>query len=417
MAALTTKGFARHFPRTITSTGAAPDMPEPLVTVILPTHSRFKSGLMPKSVESVLAQKHRNIEFFIIDDASSDGTQKYLENIAKADNRVTYLRYDKNVGLPAYTIAQAYMKSRGEYVAFAFDDTEWLPHHLESILKAFSAKPDAAMIYGAVSIEPPGTAPVLLGGEFDMGKLLIDNYLGNSGVVMTRAAIEKIGLYDPHVLVKRTCDWDLWMRLGRAQMPVYYHPEVVAVEKGATQADSLGLSVSRYDELTRKYQQTDRSESLKPETIAQGKARMFEPTDWMSEAERNELNVLVFEHLIRTKQLDEAVNVSRRWVGNASTPDTADHGQLLLSAFNKYIAETRYACKNTCTSAFKLNDLTEKYDQLEEKHQHLVNIQTKHHQLSDEYRALHEQYHSLLRSLSWKITKPLRDLTQLRHRP
>jgi glycosyltransferase involved in cell wall biosynthesis len=400
-------------------------MSDPLVTVLLPTHSRYKSGLMPKSVESVLAQRYGNFEFFVIDDASSDGSEEYLRKIAAADSRVVHLRHDKNVGLPAMTIAQAYLQSRGQYIAFVFDDTELLPHHLELLVTEFKRRPEAAMIYGGVSIEPPGTAPVLLGGEFDMKRMLVDNYIGNSGVMMTREAIEAVGLYDPHVLVKRTCDWDLWMRLGRRNMPVYYCNQVVAVEKGATQADSLGMSVSRYDALTRKYQQTDRQDRLHPQQIAAGEALMFGPDPWMDANERNDLNVLVFEHLIRTRDMERAVEVSKQWIelgaGSppaAKEPVTSTHatvadGDILIAAFNKYIAETRYACKNTCTSAFKLNDLTNEYDQLAEKYGHLVDIQDKHQELSDNYKALHTQYHSLLRSLSWKVTKPLRELTGL----
>lgn len=467
-------------------------MPEPLISIFLPTHSRFKNGLLAKSVESVLAQSYRNFELLVADDASSDGSASYLSKIERSDRRVRHLRHEKNIGLLAYTLAHAYLKASGEYIAFAFDDTEWLPDHLELLIHCFAESPSAGMVYGGVMVAPPDTKPILLGGmDFDLEKITQDNYIGHAGVMIRRSIVDDVGWMDPHVLVKRTCDWDLWLRIARKKLKIVRCPDVVAVEKGVTQPDSLGMSVTRYDALTRKYQQTQRDHLLAPSLVAENKAPMFEAYSWMSAEEKEQLRVLNFEHFVRTGQLPEAIRVSREWVEEAKGDGAEKEAtELLAQAFNLYLAETRYACKASCSSAFALNDLKDecfqwrsKFDSIEEQHRQLLTLHDRlhadHNQLSADYSgleslhrklkthaknleeartqlekrlqeleeattelrashaALHkdnyelnfrneqfkdisekywqleDQYQNILRSVSWRITKPLRELTRV----
>ena len=51
--------------------------PAPAISVVLPTHNR--AGLLPRALESVLAQKcDEAFEVIVVDDGSSDGTAAYL---------------------------------------------------------------------------------------------------------------------------------------------------------------------------------------------------------------------------------------------------------------------------------------------------------------------------------------------------
>jgi GT2 family glycosyltransferase len=462
-------------------------MPEPFVSVLLPTHARFKNGLLQSSVESVLAQKYKNFELLVADDGSSDGTQNFLETIAKQDHRVVNIRFERNVGLLAYTLAQAFLRSKGEFIAFAFDDTEWQPDHLESLLDCFQKNPSAAMVYGAVSFEPPGGKPMLLGNkEFDLDSLTQVNYIAHSGVMLRRSTVDLVGWLDPHLLVKRSCDWDLWMRIGRKKLPVICCPSVVAKEKGVTQPDSLGMSVTWFDALTRKYQQTERDHLLAPHSIADGNASMFEGFPWMDSADIEQLRILKMEHFLRCGQIRQAIDLSYEWqntVRAQDDPNGIEDAEALAAAFNQYLSMTRYACKNTCTSAFQLSALThahstlqteserlrfeyqeqKRYNQelvdhnrelegrkqelkahlreLENLHQDLYecnkDLRVRYEELRSGYESLERRnsevqhslenleqieraYHELdgrcqgiLRSLSWRITRPLREFSRI----
>lgn len=73
----------------------------PLVSILLPTYSRYRTGFLTKAVDSVLSQEYSNLELWIVDDASVDGTCTYAIEAVAADSRVNHLRMEENVGLPA----------------------------------------------------------------------------------------------------------------------------------------------------------------------------------------------------------------------------------------------------------------------------------------------------------------------------
>src|SRR5690349_21057547 len=72
-------------------TAAAPP-PGPLVSVIMPTHNR--EALLPRAIKSVLDQTYRNLELFVIDDASTDNTPAVVRRFD--DPRLHYIRLEKN---------------------------------------------------------------------------------------------------------------------------------------------------------------------------------------------------------------------------------------------------------------------------------------------------------------------------------
>ena len=67
---------------------------EPLISVYLPTYNRLE--LLKRAVQSIQNQTYKNFEIIIVDDNSSDGTQEFLEKIAREDSRVRYFLKNKN---------------------------------------------------------------------------------------------------------------------------------------------------------------------------------------------------------------------------------------------------------------------------------------------------------------------------------
>ena len=61
--------------RTIFTT-RPPDAPAPLVTVVMPTYRRHSEGMLVRCLNSVLGQTLTDFEFIVMDDGSTDGTEK-----------------------------------------------------------------------------------------------------------------------------------------------------------------------------------------------------------------------------------------------------------------------------------------------------------------------------------------------------
>ena len=70
-----------------------------LISVYMPTRNRI--GMLQSAVASVLGQTYRNLEFIVVDDASTDGTEAYLQAIAKRDPRFIYIKNATALGAPA----------------------------------------------------------------------------------------------------------------------------------------------------------------------------------------------------------------------------------------------------------------------------------------------------------------------------
>lgn len=109
----------------------------PTVSVVIPTYNR--ADLLPRAIRSVRAQTYSNWEIIVVDDASTDRTRDVVH--AFADDRVTYVRLDRNSG-PSRTRNVGVSRARGSYVTFLDSDDEWLPHRLQVQLQQFEANPN-----------------------------------------------------------------------------------------------------------------------------------------------------------------------------------------------------------------------------------------------------------------------------------
>ena len=92
----------------------------PLVSVLLPTHNG-KSRNIRRAIESVLKQSYKKLELIIIDDGSTDGTEKLITEIASEDDRIKTLSNKENQGI-AYSLNKGLKRAKGKYIARIDDD-------------------------------------------------------------------------------------------------------------------------------------------------------------------------------------------------------------------------------------------------------------------------------------------------------
>jgi glycosyltransferase involved in cell wall biosynthesis len=68
----------------------------PLVSILIPTFNRCH--LLQKALRSALSQSYSNLEVIVCDNASTDGTESLMQDVASADKRVRYVRNSENIG-------------------------------------------------------------------------------------------------------------------------------------------------------------------------------------------------------------------------------------------------------------------------------------------------------------------------------
>jgi glycosyltransferase involved in cell wall biosynthesis len=89
-----------------------------LISVIIPTFNRAR--LLKKAIESVLNQSYQNFELIIIDDGSTDDTDKI---VSEYSGRAAYIKQN-NKG-PAAARNLGIEISRGDFIAFLDSDDSW----------------------------------------------------------------------------------------------------------------------------------------------------------------------------------------------------------------------------------------------------------------------------------------------------
>jgi len=107
---------------------------QPLVSVIIPCYNGEK--FIAEAVESVLNQTYQNWELIIVNDGSTDSSEKIIKEFCKKDKRVRYIKNNENKGIPA-TRNIGIKESNGEYIALLDQDDLWLPAKLEKQVKYF----------------------------------------------------------------------------------------------------------------------------------------------------------------------------------------------------------------------------------------------------------------------------------------
>lgn len=114
---------------------ANPDSKEyiPRVEVIINVHNGEE--FLSQAIESVRIQSFTDFSLFILDNASTDGTQEILKSYLTLDKRISVLRLEEKVGLfEARNIAIA--ETRGELIAFLDSDDLWQDDKLSYAEKA-----------------------------------------------------------------------------------------------------------------------------------------------------------------------------------------------------------------------------------------------------------------------------------------
>ena len=115
------------------------------VTIGIPTYNMAEYVI--KAIKSVLAQTYQDIEILVLDDASTDNTQKVLKKYLKKnpDHRIKLMAFDENRG-PHHALNQMAFRAEGEFFAVLAADDLLEPTFIEECLAEFTKNPWTEMV-------------------------------------------------------------------------------------------------------------------------------------------------------------------------------------------------------------------------------------------------------------------------------
>lgn len=202
-----------------------------MISVIIPLYNGEKT--IVKTLKSIASQSYQALEVIIINDGSSDNSEKMVAKYLKSiDNNISYYFYNqKNAGAPNAR-NNGFLKSKGEFVLFCDADAVLEPHALQTMLKTLEENPEVSYAYSSFNW---GRKLFKL-NEFDAEKLKKMPY------IHTLALIRRIDFpasgWDESL--KKFQDWDLWLNMLSENKIGIWIPQVLfKVETGGTMSSWL----------------------------------------------------------------------------------------------------------------------------------------------------------------------------------
>lgn len=173
-------------------------------------------AFIAETLRSVMSQPYANFEVIVVDDGSTDGTDRILESVSD-DARISVIR-QTNKGSSSARNAGA-RAAKGEFLAFIDGDDVATSHRLHSSIEALQQYPDSALSYGRIDLidEAGKTLSRRRSSRYRSGwvagELRYRNFIPFSAITVKRKAFERVGGFDESI--RSSEDWEFLWRLAK----------------------------------------------------------------------------------------------------------------------------------------------------------------------------------------------------------
>ena len=195
-------------------------MKPPLVSVVIPVYNG--EAFVEQTIASVSAQDYQALEILVIDDGSTDNSLAVIGACPIGVPLRVLRQQNRGVAAARQTGVSA---SAGEYVAFVDQDDWWREDKIAKQVELFQGDSSLALVHTRAAyydqfsgaFVPPinsfATPHELVGHCYE--RLLMENLICNSTVMVRRSAFDAVGGFDLSIGGNTVADYALWLRLAR----------------------------------------------------------------------------------------------------------------------------------------------------------------------------------------------------------
>lgn len=189
-----------------------------VISVVIPLYNKVRH--IKRALDSVLAQTHHEFEVIVVNDGSTDGSEKVVGEYA--DPRIRLVSQE-NAGVSAAR-NRGITEAEGELVAFLDADDEWLPEHLATMYRLGSKHPECgacASSYWVITAKGKQALPSSEGIPGHPWEGVLQNYfraaltsdpIWTSAVAVPRSVFGTCGLFPVGITTGE--DTDMWCRIA-----------------------------------------------------------------------------------------------------------------------------------------------------------------------------------------------------------
>ena len=200
-------------------------METPKVSIIMAVYNGEE--FLRDSILSVLNQTHKDFEFIIVNDGSSDNSLKIIEDFQKNDSRIKIVNNNQNLGLTK-SLNIGFIESKGEYIARLDSGDISLPKRIEKQVNFLDVHKNIGLV---------GTWMYIINTKGDIIKeikyptedkelkrdLINYNPFVHSSIMLRRGILPKIDIYKEEY--KYAQDYNLYFELlphiSFANIPIF----------------------------------------------------------------------------------------------------------------------------------------------------------------------------------------------------
>ena len=187
----------------------------PRISVVTPSLNQAR--YIERTIRSVLDQGYPNLEYFIYDGGSTDGS---VEIISRYAERLDYWVSEPDGGQSA-AINAGWDRATGEILAWLGSDDYYLPETLQTVGEHFRDHPGTLLLYGTCErVDQDGAYIGYVGSRYRRGDMLFSRQvIPQPSSFLRRSLVNKIGSLDASL--RYSMDYDLFLRAAKVTAPVF----------------------------------------------------------------------------------------------------------------------------------------------------------------------------------------------------
>jgi len=184
------------------------------ISIITPSYNQ--ASFIERTIQSVLSQGYKDLEYIIMDGGSTDGT---VEILKKYSDKIIW-KSEKDSG-QSDAINKGLKMATGDIVAFLNSDDTYEPGALKKAAEFFQNNPGKKWVYGKCKIidendreirKPITLYKNLLLRKYSYRKLLSENFISQPATFWKRELHAEVGYFSEQ---EHYCmDYEFWLRIG-----------------------------------------------------------------------------------------------------------------------------------------------------------------------------------------------------------
>lgn len=198
------------------------------VSVIIPNYNT--AHYLSDSIDSVLQSNFKDYEIIVVDDGSVDDTPEVVKKYGHLENFSCIFQQNKGLAGARNTGIKS---AKGDYLVFLDSDDIILPDKLFLQSDFLDKNPDYEAVYSSSVFYKDGESNFKIATHFPnyydyiLKPLLFGNFIHVNAIMVKRAAVIEVGLFDEKL--RELEDWDLWLRLSLVECK-FHHQDFVLSE-------------------------------------------------------------------------------------------------------------------------------------------------------------------------------------------